>query len=306
MTVAWLERLSNTKNEELDPGLDPIRFFDDAGANELLKKVQQSQTTTDGMNTSPVDMFRQGVEITNNKFRFMTTQPKFWAGNIKHWVAVEAIGAPGDFTHFDNTNEFDDNKIAEKWNPVRHLDDSADSFMLFNEGYQQEFASSMAPLEIPGKSKRLSDPKRPITGMKQDGGLIIQQRVRLATKDISYFEMSRERFSDHGQGNMFVSGSLTIKPIYVQQWTDDTFAVFPPYHDEIQTDSLANPLIQQLTNASPSIISVLLSGSNLDLDESSEADFEFRSATAGNQYGDKTTARYGTDSIAFGGMLRGW
>ena len=65
MTVAWLERLSNTKNEELDPGLDPIRFFDDAGANELLKKVQQSQTTTDGMNTSPVDMFRQGVEITN-------------------------------------------------------------------------------------------------------------------------------------------------------------------------------------------------------------------------------------------------
>ena len=68
-----------------------------------------------------------------------------------------------------------------------------------------------------------------------------------------------------------------------------------------------NPLLRELTNPDPLIISVLSSQySNLDLDEDMFQTFEKRSATAGFQFETYNNAKYGTDSIAFGGLRRRW
>ncbi len=312
MAVPWLERLSNTKNEELDPGLDPNQTFNDCGSDGLIEKLLLSNNTKDGMDTRPIDFFRQGVELTQQKFRFGSTQPKLWTGNIKHWIDPNIIGQAVDFSKFDQTTQYTDSSEGRKWDPVEHLlNDIPNSLILFNEGLQQQSRSSIDPLFIQGKKNTIEDIKDPITGIKCDGGIPIKQLVRRNSPALISLENTRGRFADNGMGDEFMAN--TYIPIdyywqylYTNAWVDDTRSIIDPYHDEVQVNNELNPLILQLTNPSSDIISALISNSNLDLDESDEVDFEYRSATAGYQFGDCTTALYGSDSIAFGGMLRGW
>jgi len=303
--IPWLERLSNARDEEIDPGLEPERSFDDSGIRELRKKIAVSATNKDGIDSRPIDVFRQGVEITQQKFRFLSASPKIWSGNIKHWVDPNLIGQEVDFTHFDSSNEYVEKESA-KWDPVAHLYASPNSVVLFNEGLQQQFRSSIDPFFIAGKKNSIEDIKNPFTGIKSENNSDIEQKMRQNSVYMSELENSRPRFDDQGCGDILSIGFSTFKAIKTNIWTDKTIPIDTPYHDEVQTNDASNPIIKQLTNPSNDIISALISNSNLDLDEMLEGSFEYRSATAGFVYSDSNSARYGTDSIAFGGMVRGW
>lgn len=303
--IPWLERLSSAKEEEIDPGLDIIRSFDDSGIRELLKKTAISAVNKDAMDSRPIDVFRQGVELTQQKYRFLSAAPKIWSGNIKHWVEPNLVGQEVDFTHFDSETEYKE-KEATKWDPVAHLLDEPNSTKLFNEGLQQQFRSSIDPFFIYGKKNSIEEAKNPITGIKSENATKVEQQVRQNSENIPFLENTRPRFDDQGAGELAVVGISSFKTTKTNFWVDKTVPIDTPFHDEIDTKTESNPLIKQLTNPSADLISALISNSNLDLDEMLEGDFEYRSATAGFVFSDKNTPRYGTDSIAFGGLVRGW
>jgi len=303
--VPWLERLSSAKEEEIDPGLDPVRSFDDSGVGELKKKLSISAVNKDAMDSRVIDVFRQGVELTQQKYRFLSAAPKIWSGNIKHWVEPNLIGQEVDFTHFDSSNEYIE-KEAKKWDPVSHLYDEPNTAQLFNEGLQQQFRSSIDPFFIYGKKNSIEEAKSPITGIKSENSSRVEQVIRQNSADISYLENTRPRFDDQGAGEISVVGIASFKTTKTNFWIDKTIPIDTPFHDEIDTKTELNPLIKQLTNPSADLISALISNSNLDLDETLEGNFEYRSATAGFVFSDRNNSRYGTDLIAFGGLVRGW
>lgn len=303
--IPLLQRRFSIKDEEIDPSFDLTRSFDDSGFRDLKQKISVSSVNKDGMNSSPIDVFRQGSEITQTKYRFMSAAPKLWAGNIKHWIEPNRIGQDVDFTHFDEDIDYKE-KQSTKWNPVAHLYDTGNNFLLFNDGQQQQFRSSIDPFYIYGKKPSIEDAKDPITGPKRVVTETIQQLVRQNSNNISLLENSRPRFDEQGSGQLEVMPLASFKPIAKKGWSDATTPLDIPFHDEISTSESSNPLIKQLTNPPNDIISALIKNSNLDLDEMLEGDFELRSATAGFVYSDRNSSRNGTDSIAFGGLVRGW
>lgn len=251
----------------------------------------------DGIDTSPYDPYRQGVEIRNNRQRFIGMMPKMWAGNSCHAIQPSAIGQPRDFVEFTDKTEFDDLMI--RFDPVRYITDSHYPLpILFNEGPQQEEIASMEPFIIPfRKHDTYSNyfPRAPRGTVELGGNTHDLGHGRFGTEALeqfSYLSPSQPNpFLDEGEyffGNVKIDG-------YVEPDQRETL----PFDDTVD-----DYLVQQVSSLDVDLIETL-KRMRLNLDNDIRGVYRKRSTSAGYSVYGPQAAVYGTDSVAYMGMVRG-
>lgn len=134
-----------TENEEFAGG--QFTPFQDSDTPRVESAVQNFVSATQGYDTTVFNQYRQGVSMRIARHVYETTQPKIWAGNLKHAVRVVTIGQARDFTEFENTPEFEE---LPEFNPVWYIEDETYPFpIIFNNGPQQEEEAIIEPFTIP-------------------------------------------------------------------------------------------------------------------------------------------------------------
>lgn len=108
-----------------------------------------------GIDTRAIDAYRQGVEITTLRHRFVGMQPKIGSGDECHFTDVTTYGQPANFVKDQGDVKFID---KENFTTVGFME-SPDSFypIVLNGGPQDLFEGQMEPLTIPFRSNTTTD-----------------------------------------------------------------------------------------------------------------------------------------------------
>jgi hypothetical protein len=252
---------------------------------------------TGGISTLEIDPFRQGVEIKTNKQRFISTQPKIWAGSLEHTVEVNAIGQARSFTEFENSPIWSD---LPEFDPVSYIELGEDYPLpiVFNEGPQQEEETSLEPITIPFRKNTNEGPffAHRVAGQLEDGNNFDTIfRNSNQTSQFWDYDSPREQrlFLDEGQQ---VWGALS-NGINTEGYSYGQERLLRAFDDTTIDD------IPQSTDASSDLLGVLY-GTKMNLDQ----DFRpsrTRSAGANTFVYGRDSAIYGTESFAFIGLTRG-
>jgi hypothetical protein len=271
-----------------------FRPFNDAIDTVLVAKaVLKFNSTREGVNTRQTDAYRQGVEIRDYRELYGSTQPKLWSGNINHYTRTNPIGQARSWVELENSLIWEE---LPEFNPVTYLQ-SGDSYpapIYFNDGPQSEEEAIIEPFTIPYR-KDHSGPyfPRQIHGNLEDGNNFetLDRRTNRIEQFIDYQDPSQVRFFlDEGQDNF---GGIRIEGFVGYQET-----LLRPW-DETKDEEI----VKQVNTTDPDFIAVL-NRLDLDLSEDIRQKFTVKSSTAGNVI-DSGNARYGTDSVAYIGLLRG-
>lgn len=254
------------------------------------------QPTESGYDTSGWDPYRQGVEISSNKFRFLGTQPKVWSGETSGFVDLVTYGQePGsiDGNALGLESKFED---LPRFDPVSYISMGV-AYPLpitFNEGASQENEASIEPLTIPFKkpSNEGRYHAHDVRGDLEDGNLegLTVRSANVITQFIDLKPASSTRFFlDEGAG---IWGSLP-REAYIAD-----VEVTPTPFD----DTVLDTVDRALQTDNETIANFSHEGA---LKGNSFLPYATKSATAGYSYYGLNAGRYGTDSIAFGGWSLG-
>lgn len=251
----------------------------------------------DGIDTSAYDPYRQGVEIRNNRQRFLGMLPKMWAGNLCHAIQPSAIGQARSFVEFNNSVTFEEKPT---YNPVAYLTDPNYPLpIIFNEGPQQEEVASMEPFIIPfRKHDTYSNyfPRGPHGTVELGGNTHDMGNGRFGTEKL-------EQFQDYAiptiSNPYLEEGEYFFGNVLIEGFTDPDQRAIEPFDD-----TSFDRFIQQIRTSQPDFIEVLKM-KRLNLDEDLRQVYGRRSASAGYSVYGPNMASYGTDSIAYGNMARG-
>jgi hypothetical protein len=256
-------------------------------------RTRPPSPTESGYDTSGVDIYRQGVEITTNRFRFLGSQPKLWSGETSGYVEVVTYGQnPGaiEGNVLGLESKFED---MPEFNPVAYLSlgVSYPLPIVFNDGPSEETEATIEPLAIPFKKPSNEGPHyaHAIRGSYEDGNSegwvvkstnVIEQFVDLRPGVDSRF------FLDEGADSF---GNIPREPFVA-----DVGYVPVPF-DDTATYSPDN----KLTTSDTAIRDFVRDGSQMG-----EIDFlpyGKKSAPAGFSCYGMNAGQYGTDSVAFAG-----
>lgn len=279
--------------------------FDDSRHSSIQKAVRDTSLATEnGIGTQEIDEFRQGIEITTQKYRSLGTGNKFWAGNILGYTKVTTYGQALSFTEYENDKKFYE---LPRFDPVYYIEAGLayPRPIVFNEGPQQNEEASVEPLTIPFR-KGLNTNEGPehahaFRGSVEDGNNVfdrlngftnrIEQRIEYKVQDEPW------PFLDEGQEYI---GNHVTSSIIVDGYFDFVERTIEPF------DDLSDKILQKRLNTGN--ITSLISASSelsLNLDLDIRGGREYRSAAAGwDAYG-PARGRYGTDSLTFLGLVRG-
>jgi len=278
-----------------------IRPFDDS------RQIVRAPKPTSSGPKFPFDHLRQGVELRNIKDIFNSTQPKLHAGfqnendgefitdRLSHVINLTTYGqALGTIARNDDIKFLD----LPKFNPVAFIEmqDSYPYPILFNDGPAAQEEAIMEPLTIPFRLKTNEHPNycaHRINGTLEDGNNFsgldkgasrIQSYVELKppTSPVFFLDMGCDDF-----GGIKIEGYISPNKRLIR-----------PY-DDTQQESIVNTI---QTNDADFINALYQLDINNDEDLRG---FELGCATAGFVYGDNTP-NIGTNSVAFGGLLRGY
>lgn len=268
--------------------------------------------------TSVYERFRQGVELKEYRHLYGSTQAKFWGGRVKedltltHEMEHQNFGAPVSFTDFYGTTSW---KETQKFDPVRYILEGPEAYpypLIFNEGPQGQEVCSIEAFDIPFKkdetaAKMLSDLRVPRASLDDgnavDGRTAPTNGLRTGNSKVEQFVevtqplVVRPFFdSDGGTYGETPEGSIRLPGRVLT-----TQRLLTPYKEK----DVNEELIAQ-TNAGSGLQTALRNLSGFKTDKSSTiAPNGYKSTAAGSDvYGPKQ-ARYGTDSIAFVGRIRG-
>lgn len=291
--------------DTLDTELHGFTPFNDAyqmQAVEVMTSVYDN--TTDGMDTTAEDPFRQGVEILTNRQRFVGMLPKIWSGNICGFTKINTLGQFENFVEYSGVRSFNDTQI--KFDPIAFINDSVNYPypLIFNDGPQEKFEVGLEPLTIlfrKNTNEIIAQTAHSVKGyFETDGYLAIQfeQYYYPQTEDHLTF------FLDLGDRYVGDSSNLDEK-LAIPGYVNIQEAVIKPF-DDSAVNNANNPLIKQLRTTNPTLINLLMSSSmDLNLNNDIRDEFNTRSKSAGYDVYGPTSKIYGTDSIAYIGLTRG-
>lgn len=259
--------------------------------------VRPPQPTESGYDTSGWDLYRQGIEIKTDKFRFMGSQPKVWSG--------ETTGFTTTVTYGQNPGTIEGNAIGlgsmfedlPEFNPVAYLTlgVSYPLPIIFNDGPTEESEATLEPLTIPFKKSTNEGPfyAHAIRGSYEDGNVEgwVVKSTNIVEQFVDFRPGSDTRFFLDEGADYF--GNLPREPFvadvgFVAVPFDDTLPYTP--NNKLQT---TNAIIQMIVQ---------------DGSDEGEVDmlpYGKKSASAGSSYYGLNVGQYGTDSIAFGGWSLG-
>lgn len=271
-------------------------------ANEdgTFKKIQYHEIS--GSNTKNIDSYRQGIELTQQKYRFLGVGPKIWAGNIKGCTEVRTLGQALQYTEAMNDKKYLD---KQNFNPVEYVQNANYPYPIYlNEGPSNAKATRIQPLTIIGflGDQDNDDPARKVCGNVEDGNMVndelcggnnrIEQFYNFESKTVvPFLEEGESYFGDAAGGKIFIEGYLND--------TSEAEGIAPYVEDgnKFLTDKLS-------TNDN-TILTVLKNSSSLNLDEDIRRNYNVKSAPAGGDVYGPDQSQYGTDSIAYSGYFRG-
>lgn len=261
--------------------------------DDTQTQVRAPQPTENGYNTSGWDLYRQGVEITTDKMRFLGSQPKIWSGEITGYTSIVTYGQnPGtiDGNTLGLDSKFED---TPKFSPVAFIElgTAYPLPIVFNDGPSEENEATIEPLTIPFKKPTNEGPyyAHAVRGSFENGnteGHVIKSSNPVDQFiDLRPFIDSRF-FLDEGADYF---GNIPREPFVA-----DVGYVAVPY-DDTRTFSID----KKLTTTSSTIKQIASDGS--ETGEVGLLPYGKKSACAGfSSYG-LNAGQYGTDSVAFMG-----
>lgn len=270
----------------------PFTPFDDTQT-----KVRGPRPTRNGINTTGWDQYRQGVEIINDRFRFLGTQPKIWSGNTDGSTSVVTYGQVRG-TIEENPIGLESKFLdLPKFNPVAYIS-MGFAYPIpiqFNEGPAQQDEAIIEPLSIPFRQHRNEGPfyAHAIRGDLEDGNNFDSHIVRSTNRIEQFVEVGEPTtirfFLDEG-GDYF--GTVKRDP-----YIADIERKVTPFDD-----TLPYGIENKLTNTSTQIKQIAKDGA-----KTSEGMLPYgkKSSAAGFSYYGLNAGQYGTDSVTFGGWARG-
>ena len=257
-------------------------------------------TAKAAMDTIQIDPYRQGVSIRNDRHRFLGMAPKLGTGHPCHFLGQKTIGQPRDFTEYENDPAW--LEIPE-FNPVWYIQDPNYPLPIINnQGPMEEEAAIIMPFTIPARKDSVPVASYFPRGVHanlgsgntsvdpQGGNNVIEQCV-------SYdLPLTPNAFLDEGDE---YHGTLLENSVHVEGFVPFVQRAIEPFNDT--EDEV---LVRQIQTTDPSFISAL-HALDYDLSEDIRGTFKKKSATAGSSVYGPEAARYGTDSIAYSGLVRG-
>lgn len=289
------ELLSPKKKEIFFYGFLPENskeYFDDGSGIDNDKKIKPSNRNqyefTGSMNTTAIDRFRQGVEITRAKHFFAGTSVRIHAGEPGHVIKKNSFGMDRNYLQQNYYKELD------YFDPVGYIkSEQFISYPLitsdFNETENYNFNGVIEPLTIRAVAAFYSIDvpfeAHSVKGMLMDGN----SDMTLASNRIQTVYTTDEKYSIQPWLDLIdMVGEATKVPTMAFFNDDKTF--INPFND------MRNK-VQLSTNVSSDMLSALLRMNGSTENYISENE---KSATCGWTYGDDSIK--GTDSIAFGGF----
>lgn len=260
--------------------------------------VRAPRPTRNGYDTSAWDIYRQGVEIINDRFRFAGTQPKFWSGTTDGQVDIITYGQSQGSIEGNGLgleSKFQDYTV---FNPVAYITLGVEYPLpvIFNDGPSQQEEAMIEPLAIPFRIHSNEGPSyaHAIRAEIEDGNNLDSHSVRSSSRMEQFIELAppvtSRYFLDEGGGYF---GNLLLDPYVAavdRQITpfDDTL----PYSAE-----------NRLSTTNVTIQRVIRDGQRLG--NQNLLPYGKKSAPAGSSYYGRNAGEYGTDSMAFGGWALG-
>jgi hypothetical protein len=279
--------------------------FDDSRSSIVKRAAEASQTTSnERTNTTEIDQYRQGVEITSETYRHKGAGPKIWSGNILGYTLVRTLGQAVSFTEFENSKLWEE---FPKFNPVSYLilGENYPSPIEFNEGPQQNKEANMQPLTIPfrdGLQTNEFEYAHAIRGNLEDGNPDFRFLNGSNSRISQFIDMNESNdYSAFLDGGVQYYGSTLQGSIVIPGYlSDGVGGIITPY-DDCGNENIINKLNIQDTN----FLSVIRSSCSIDLDDDIRGEFGYKSSTAGYDVYGPNQSQYGTDSLAFLGQYRG-
>lgn len=158
---------TTTENDNLPIG--EFTPFNDTDGPRIQQAVLEFNNVVSGYDTTVVDRFRQGVNLTLPRYVYQSLQPKVWTGRLDHQARVVTIGQARSFTEFEDSTIFEE---QPEFNPVWYIEDPNYPFpIVFNNGPQQEEEAIIEPFTIPMRKNTNIGPfyPRSVKGSVEDG-----------------------------------------------------------------------------------------------------------------------------------------
>lgn len=284
---------TNTNNDlEFTP-------FNDTDQPRVEQLVLAHRNTKDGLDTSLIDPYRQGVSVRTNRHRYLGMQPKIGSGNPQHFTNTVTIGQPRDFTQFENDRKFSE---TPAFNPVQYITDP-DSYpypLQFNDGLQQSETATMEPLTLPsfkpGSAPTSAYQTYGFHGSLEDGN----ESVHLGKGNSRIEQFVDYDLSPRVSVPFLDEGEEYFASVRIEGFVCESIAQIEPYSD-IEDEEIIRQLSTNDTDFLEAVRSL-----DFDLSEDIRGTFRKKSASAGISYvyGQKA-GQYGTDSVAFANLVRG-
>jgi hypothetical protein len=304
-----------SSRSEYDDGTFGLEFFafnDTKDKGQSLAAAIYNQSGS-GMDTSGIDDVRQGVEIRTLKHVFGSNQPKIWSGNIHHFTRVTTYGQFRSWTEYQNDISYYDNVIP--FNPILYIksqNNGVDTYpypIYFNDGPQQSEEVGVEPLTHPFRLASSviegAFPAHRPKGNIEDGNptQAIPQSNNRILQFIEYAApLTADPFLDAGQ--QYIGDGPIEDDIIIDGYVLFTQRLGDPFDDTEDEEIVKQLEINVATSGSLDFL-MALKQLHVELDDDIRETYTQKSATAGyTVYGPEQT-RYGTDSVAFVGWLRG-
>jgi hypothetical protein len=318
--------------------------FNDTGFH--YGKTNRNLTTTDGINTTAIDNYREGVNLRTTTELFRSNQPKIFFldgsqdldtapnGDLGHQDTFLTYGQALDFIQFTGEKAFVDSRLGVETRRKQGFPVMVDYLILNNllvEGvigsemiypiilnggpqYSEEAVIEIFP--IPNRLATIESAKEMSRGIfaeymggnmddeRRFGHSIIEQslpRNIVVEQNRFYLESDASYILITGSYGV-VTNKIDIRPSSIPD--DGVFRKLTPWVDEPR-----NIFFPKLTNTigllSKSVNNAPYYTRNYGMDDSLLQTRDNKSAAAGYSYYGPNVGYYGTDSIAFGGLLRG-
>lgn len=282
--------------------------FDDTNSKQQVALAKARQNTKDGMDTSAFDIWRQGVELTDSKFVYGSSQPKIWAGNTLGITDIVVYGQAPSWVDYEGTIAFDDTVYERTPLQTAQFASVSEVFTQTEDGPMYRLEAIMEPLTIPGRVN-INDlnPERSFRASIESGNPDDDYQLGSSTDVVSSFV----EYKDNKQTRYFIDGGVK----YYGAGAQDQRIVTPGTRsNKVESnkygfDDLTDlTLINSLnigTGGNSTTFKQTITLLQINLDEDLRNNYEVRSAACGGDVYGANQAIYGTDSIAYMGTYRG-
>ena len=319
----------------------PNNFFQPFVDNAFhYGKTNRYLTTSDGISTTAIDNFREGVNLRTSAELFRSNQPKVFVtdgsedldirpnGNISHETSFLTFGQAVDFVQYTGNSLFDDAHVGIEAsngtlnyliNIVEVVEGNLDAGAIFpifmNGGPQFLEEAIIEPFTIPDRlpsNESSQELARGIFATLEGGGKPDERRFGTSVVN-SYIDREEplmvRPYLEFDANNIIITGNNgdVIKVITTRYSAISDQTVFSKIFPWVDEDR--GVFFPRITNT-VDLLSASYNGfpyyhRNYETSDTMLQTRDQKSAVCGYGYYGGDAALYGTDSVAFGGYFRG-